>query len=116
MAPKVVPCLILLCLQATPLAAQTSVQRSRRAVARQTGVITPTAKDLAGTFRGTLKFLSSKEIIIETSEDQTVSIRRSRKTKFYKDGKEVKATDLTLNEPVSVDAAEDNDLKPTAVS
>lgn len=73
-------------------------------------------KGLAGTFHGALKDLNGKEIVIESDERQTVSIRRSRKTKFFKDGKEIKPSDIAVDTPVSIDAAEDFDLKPTAIS
>lgn len=64
------------------LPAQT-VYRSRRNL----GYGTPNPqsyKGVAGSFRGTLKDLTKKEIMIETDEDQTVSIRVSSKTKFFK--------------------------------
>jgi hypothetical protein len=80
---------------------------------------TPTTgayKDLAGTFHGTLKQLSNKEIVIQNDDDQTVVIRRSRKTKFLMDDKEIKASAVALNTLVTVEAAQDTDLKPIAVS
>jgi hypothetical protein len=77
----------------------------------------PTAyKDVAGSFHGKLKDLSDKEIMIETDENQIVSIRRSRKTKFMKDGKMIKASGIDIEAPVTIDASEDTDLKLTAVN
>lgn len=73
-------------------------------------------KGLAGTFHGTLKDVNAKEIVIESDEHQTVSIRRSRKTKFFKDDREIKPADIPANTPVSIDAAEEMDLKPTAIT
>jgi hypothetical protein len=76
----------------------------------------PAYKDLAGSFHGKLKELSSKEIMIETADNQTVSIRRSRKTKFLQGKKSIKPTDIDLETPITIDASEDADLKLTAVN
>jgi hypothetical protein len=76
----------------------------------------PAYKDVAGSFHGKLKELNSKEILIETEDDQTVSIHRSRKTKFLKGKESIKASDIDLETMVTVDASEDPDLKLTAVS
>jgi hypothetical protein len=76
----------------------------------------PAYKDVAGSFHGKLKDLNSKEILIETEDDQTVSIHRSRKTKFLKGKESIKASDIDLETMVTVDATEDPDLKLTAVS
>ncbi len=93
---------------------QTS-SRTRRANPRTSGP-TATYQGLAGTFHGTLKQLNSKEIVIQTTDDQAVVIRRSRKTKFLRDDKQIKATDIPMESTVSIDAAEDIDLKPTAIT
>ena len=77
---------------------------------------TGTYQGLAGTFHGTLKELNGKEIVIQTSDDQAVVIRRSRKTKFMRDAKQIKAADIPMDSMVSIDAAEDIDLKPTALT
>jgi hypothetical protein len=80
---------------------------------------TPTTgayKGLAGTFHGTLKHLSNKEIVIQNDDDQTVVLRRSKKTKFLMDDKEIKASAVAMNTMVTVEAAEDADMKPIAVS
>jgi hypothetical protein len=76
----------------------------------------PAYKNLAGSFHGKLKDLSSKEIMIETDDNQMVSIHRSRKTKFLKGTQSIKASDIDLETLVTVDATEDVDLTPTAVS
>jgi len=75
----------------------------------------PAYKDVAGSFHGKLKELTSKEIMIETDDEQTVSIRRSRKTKFMKGTQSIKASDIDIETLVTVDASEDQDLKLTAV-
>lgn len=71
---------------------------------------------MAGSFHGKLKDLSSKEITIETADDQIVSIHRSRKTKFFKGTQSIKPSDIDLETPVTVDATEEVDLSLTAVS
>jgi environmental stress-induced protein Ves len=94
---------------------QGTYQRSRRNAPAK---VTPSGayKGLAGTFHGTLKDLNGKEIVIESDEHQLVSIRRDRKTKFFKDDREIKASDIAQNTLVSIDASEDVDLKPTAIT
>jgi hypothetical protein len=54
--------------------------------------------------------------MLETDDDQTVSIRRSGKTKFLKGTQSIKASDIDLETLVTVDASEDADLKLTAIS
>ena len=73
-------------------------------------------KDVAGSFHGKLKDLNSKEITIETDDDQVVAIHRSRKTKFLKGTQTIKPSDIDLETMVTVDATEDVDLSLTAVS
>ena len=73
-------------------------------------------KDAAGSFRGKLKGLSDKEIMIENGDHQIVSIRRSRKTKFLNGKDAIKASDIDLETLVTVVASEDSGLKLTAVS
>jgi hypothetical protein len=70
-------------------------------------------KNVAGSFRGKLKDLNSKEITIETDDDQVVSIHRTRKTKGTQT---IKPSDIDLETVVTVDASEDVDLSLTAVS
>ncbi len=76
----------------------------------------PSAYKVAGSFHGKLKELTGKEITIETGDSQIVSIHRSRKTKFLKDTKSIKASDIDIGTPVTVDASEEVDLTLTAVS
>ncbi len=88
--------------------------RTRRSIP---GTPNPGAyKDVAGSFHGKLKDLSNKEIMIETDDNQIVSIRRIRKTKFLKGTQPIKASDIEIETPVTVDVSEDIDLKPTALN
>ena len=73
-------------------------------------------KGVAGSFHGKLKDLSSKEITIETGDDQIVSIHRNHKTKFFKGTEAIKPSDIEIGTPVTVDAIEEVDLSLTARS
>jgi hypothetical protein len=88
--------------------------RSRRGLAP--GTPNPGAYNVTGSFHGKLKELSGKEVMIETDEGQTVSIHRSRKTKFLKGTQSIKPSDIDLESMVTVDASEEVDLSLTAVS
>ena len=83
---------------------------------RYPGTPNPGAYNVAGSFHGKLKELTSKEIMIETDDSQMVSIHRSRKTKFLKGTQTIKASDIDIETPVTVDASEEVDLSLTAVS
>ena len=77
----------------------------------------PGSYAVAGSFHGKLKDLTSKEITIETGEDQLVTIHRSRKTKFLKGTQTIKPSDIDLGTMVTVDAHEEPaDLSLTALS
>lgn len=88
--------------------------RTRRGVIP--GTPNPGAYNVAGSFHGKLKELSKKEIMIETEDGQIVSIHRSGKTKFLKGTQSIKASDIDIETPVTVDASEDVDLSLTARS
>jgi hypothetical protein len=104
----------LMVLSVSLLQAQTGYPRSRRGIAPNTP--NPQAYNVAGSFHGKLKDLSGKEIMIETDDNQIVSIHRSRKTKFVKGTQQIKASDIDLETMVTVDASEDVDLSLTALS
>lgn len=80
------------------------------------GTPKPGAYHVAGSFHGKLKDLTSKEITIETNDDQVVSIHRSHKTKFFKGTQSIKPSDIDLETPVIVDVKEEVDLSLTAVA
>src|SRR5438874_224625 len=67
------------------------------------------------TFEGTLKMMTRREIILQLQTDQTVPIRRDRKTKFFENGKEIKPESIAVGTPLAIDVREDLDLKPVAV-
>ena len=89
---------------------------SRRPLSNNSASPLPEYQGLTATFHGKLKEITKKEIILLNDDDQTVSIRRNAKTKFFsKDAKEVKATELETDTVVTIDVSQDNDLKPTAL-
>jgi hypothetical protein len=90
--------------------------------ARRGGPATATARapgiqGLIVTFHGALKKLTKKEILIESDENQLMTMRVSGKTKFLdKDNKKIKPTDIDLETVVSIDASEDLDTKLMAIN
>jgi len=56
-----------------------------------------------GTLHGRLKELSDKIIEIETHEKHIISIRRTHKTKFFKNCEPIKASDIDLETAVAID-------------
>jgi len=96
-------------------------------VARRRGPVaaTATAGPYSGpavTFRGTLKALTKKELIMDLdateagTEQQSVTFRITRKTKFSKNDRESKPSDLAIGTHVTVDATRDGDLKLSALN
>src|SRR5579864_8282589 len=63
-------------------------------------------KAAAGMFRGKVKELNNKEIVIENDSKQMVSIRRSHQTKFLKSNQPIRPSDIDLETPVTIDARE----------
>ncbi len=73
-------------------------------------------KGVAVTFRGKLKSLDKKEVVIQTEEDQTVSMHVTGKSKFLKNDQPVKPSQIAPGTPISIDATEDTDLSILALS
>jgi hypothetical protein len=86
------------------------------------GPATPTARaggiqGLVVTFHGALKKLTKKEILIQSDDNQLMTLRCSGKTKFLdKDNKKIKPSDIDLDTIVSIDASEDLDSKLMAIN
>jgi hypothetical protein len=98
------------------LLAQSGYPRARRGGSSTTPANLSAYKGVAGSFHGTLKDLNKKEIMIETDDHQSVSIRRSGKTKFLKGPQPIKPSEIDMETTVTIDASEDVDLKLTAIS
>ncbi|HLK20172.1 MAG TPA: hypothetical protein VKT81_14545 [Bryobacteraceae bacterium] len=103
------------------LAVAAGVVLAQHRNARNPGVEPPSAspafKDLVVKFDGTLKNLGKKEILIETDDTHEImTFRRSKDTKFYENGVEVKATRFDLESHVTIEAKQDPDSKLRAVA
>ena len=92
-------------------------QRGRRGSGASGSTVTaPPLKGVVITFHGALKELSKKTILLQTDDNQLVTLRRTSKTKFMKQDQKLKADDFDLEDKVSIDATEDNDLKLLAMA
>ncbi len=66
--------------------------------------------------------LTKKELIVDldkagpTEDQQTLTFRLSKKTKFLKDDKEIKPADLAVGMHITVDATRDGDQKLSALN
>jgi hypothetical protein len=88
-------------------------QRGRRPT---TSITAPPLKGVVISFHGTLKELSKKTILLQTEDNQLVTLRRSSKTKFVNHDGPIRADDVDADDTVTIDATEDNDLKLLATS
>ncbi len=75
----------------------------------------------AVTFKGTLRVLDKKEMILdldssaEQTDEQSLTLRRTGKTKFFLNDREIKATDVPPKAHVTVDATREGDSKLAAL-
>jgi hypothetical protein len=86
-------------------------RRPSRSGSRGGGGGTLPSDVLAGavvSFKGKLRAVDKKSILIESSEDQIVSFHRSKKTKFLSGDKPIKPEEIPLEEMVTVDASKDS--------
>src|SRR5215831_227033 len=58
-------------------------------------------------YDGKITDLSTEAVIVQLKDGRSFTIKRTGSTKFYKNSKEVKASDLKIGDPVSVGARED---------
>ncbi len=98
----------LLCLSAN------AQYHSRRGTAATSGP--QPIKGVVVTLHGSVKKLTKNEILIQSDEDELVTLRCSKKTKFSDADGEIKRTAIDLESKVTVDASEDNDLKLMALT
>jgi len=59
-------------------------------------------------FKGKLRAVDKKGIVIESSDEQIVTFHRSKKTRFLADEKPVKPEEIPLETMVTVDASKDS--------
>jgi hypothetical protein len=81
-----------------------------------TGKVHDATGGMIVTFHGKLSELGKKDFTIITEDQPAFVIERSRKTKFMKDGKAIKADDIPVGAELTVDVMKDPDLHPIAVS
>ena len=108
--------IILLLLFPALVLAQGGYGRARRNGSQITPGTPDAYKGVAVTFRGKLKDLDKKNVVIETDEDQTVSMRITGKTKFLKNDQAIKPSQIAPGTPISIDATEDTDLSIVALN
>ena len=58
-------------------------------------------------FRGPVKEIDKEQLRIETEQHETLTFRRTHKTKFLKDGKKVDPSTVTVGTRVTVDTEKD---------
>ncbi len=107
----------LVCLSLMLCAISANAQYRRRTPSNSPGDLTGGAYNQpSATMHGTLKKITSKDIFILVENDQSVDIDRTHKTKFMKDGKEIKPADIAVGSVVTVDVNHDPQLHPLAVT
>jgi hypothetical protein len=86
---------------------------------RRSSVATATSGPYEGpavTFRGTVKSLSKKQILVDLDgEDQSLTFRFTGKTTFLRDEHEIKASDVAAGTHVVIDATREGDQKLAAL-
>lgn len=76
----------------------------------------------AVTFNGTVKAISKKDLTVDLdltdpgAEQQSLTFRFSKKTKFVKNDQPIKPTDLEVGTHITLDATRDGDLKLSALN
>jgi len=93
-----------------------ALSQHRRAAAAGANTEPAPLKGVVISFHGTLQELSKKSLLLAADDNKLVTMRRSSKTKYFSGDKEIKAGEVFVNDVVSVDASEDNDLKFLAVT
>ena len=67
-------------------------------------------------FRGKLKQMDNKTISLELGDNRVLDFKRNDKTKFFKNGDEIKNPKFNPGDQVSIEGPEDNDGYMTAVN
>jgi hypothetical protein len=107
----------LLCLSLILCALSANAQYRRRTTPTSPGDLTGGAYNQpSATMHGTLKKITGKDIVIVVEGDQSVDIDRTHKTRFVKDGKEIKPADIAAGSIVTVDVNHDPQLHPLALT
>ncbi len=67
-------------------------------------------------FRGKLKHMDDKTITLTLGDDRVMDFRRNSKTKFYKNGDEIKKPEFAVGDQMSIEGPEQADGSMTAVN
>ncbi len=67
-------------------------------------------------FRGKLKHMDEKTITLALGDERTMDFRRTSKTKFFKNGDEIKSPQFAVGDQISVEGPEQADGSMTAVN
>ena len=67
-------------------------------------------------FRGRLKMMDNKTITLTLGDDRTMDFKRTDKTKFFKDGDEVKDPKFNVGDQISVEGPEDDHGRMVALN
>ena len=67
-------------------------------------------------FRGTLKRMDNKSIVLALDDNRVLEFRRTDKTKFFKNGEELKSPQFATGDQLSVEGPEDAEGYLTAVN
>src|SRR4051794_19574238 len=97
-------CTMALFVVISPLFAQNPRSSGQSRQSRQSGKTAQPAIPLV-TMRGTLKLINKKEITIETGDEQTITFRRSKKTTFLKETKEIPERQFQPGSAIAVEAS-----------
>jgi hypothetical protein len=95
-------CLLLILLPGL-VSAQYGYPRRTRSVGPNNGV--PNGATPLVTMRGALRMIDKKKITIDASEDQILTFKRSKKTKFLKGAKEIQPDDFAEGTAVVIEAS-----------
>jgi len=90
-------------------------QTHKKAAGNQTEA-TGAYSEPAATLHGTLKRIKGKELLLLGDGDQLVTIWLTGKTRFLKDGHEIKRSDIAPGSALAVDTSENPDLSPRAIN
>jgi hypothetical protein len=108
-------CALVALVLATPIALPGQM-RGRRGNSSGAAPHPEAFKGVVATFRGTLKKLTKKEIVIDLVDShELMTFRRNKSTKFLDNDVEIKPAAIDFESLVTVDASEDVDLKLMAV-
>jgi len=90
--------------------------RTRRGAPGTTPSGASAPKGVILVFKGKLKVLDKKKIVIETEDSELLTIKLTGKTKFLDDGKTIKPAEIDLESPLTVDVNQDADASLLAVN